>query len=417
MPDLVGGLALLALLIAAWRGPRASVEAVVAVAASAAVLGVGLIDPATAFEAVDRLAPVLVFLAAVLVVAEVCARAGVFEAAATLLRGGSGPRLLLSTLLLAAVVTAVLSLDATVVLVTPVVVAAAVARGARPGPVAWACLRMANSASLLLPVSNLTNLLAARSLDLTFLGFARAMAPVWLVVVAAEWAIMRLQLRADLVAPPDTAAPRSVRTAPPGGVVAVPVATVIVMLVLFAALSPLGVAPAWVAAPAAVGLAAWAATRGLLRPVEAAHATQPSFVLFVFGLGVVVAALVDGGLGTAVERLLPSSTGLLGLLVVAAVATALANLVTNLSATLLLVPLVAPLGTDAVLAALVGLGAGAGLTYSGSLANLLWRRGLSRGLRPGTEPPDVARLTRFHALSLVSTPVVVVVGVITLHVT
>ena len=40
----------------------------------------------------------------------------------------------------------------------------------RPG--AYACLRMANSASLLLPVSNLTNLLAMPHLDLTFAGFA-----------------------------------------------------------------------------------------------------------------------------------------------------------------------------------------------------------------------------------------------------
>jgi len=64
---------------------------------------------------------------------------------------------------------------------------------------------------------------------------------------------------------------------------------------------------------------------------------------------------------------------------VALLATLLANLLTNLSATLLLVPMLAPLGTTAVLAALLGLNIGSGLTYTGSLANLLWRRTLVRG--------------------------------------
>ena len=68
-------------------------------------------------------------------------------------------------------------------------------------------------------------------------------------------------------------------------------------------------------------------------------------------------------------------------------ATVLANLLTNLSATLLLVPMLAPLGTTAVLAALLGLNIGSGLTYTGSLANLLWRRTLVRhGVRPSAAP-------------------------------
>ena len=41
-------------------------------------------------------------------------------------------------------------------------------------------------------------------------------------------------------------------------------------------------------------------------------------------------------------------------------------------------PLLAPLGTPAVLAALLGLNIGSGLTWTGSLANLLWRRTLVR---------------------------------------
>ncbi len=65
----------------------------------------------------------------------------------------------------------------------------------------------------------------------------------------------------------------------------------------------------------------------------------------------------------------------------AVLATVLAALLTNLSATILLVPMVAPLGTTAVLAALLGLNIGSGLTWTGSLANLLWRRTLVRSGR------------------------------------
>ena len=62
-----------------------------------------------------------------------------------------------------------------------------------------------------------------------------------------------------------------------------------------------------------------------------------------------------------------------------------------------------------MLAALVGLNVGAGLTYTGSLANLLWRRTL---VRQGHDPG----LADFHRLSLVATPLAVVaaIGVLTL---
>jgi arsenical pump membrane protein len=105
-----------------------------------------------------------------------------------------------------------------------------------------------------------------------------------------------------------------------------------------------------------------------------------------------------------VGDLLPTSTGYVGLLEIAVLATVLANVLTNLSATLLLLPLLAPLGDTAVLAALMGLNIGSGLSYTGSLANLLWRRGL---VRLG-HPPS---LRSFHRVSLVATPLTLVAAV------
>jgi hypothetical protein len=70
---------------------------------------------------------------------------------------GRPRRLLVQVFLAASVTTAVLSLDATIVLLTPVVFATASRLSARPRPLVYACTHLSNTASLLLPVSNLTN--------------------------------------------------------------------------------------------------------------------------------------------------------------------------------------------------------------------------------------------------------------------
>jgi arsenical pump membrane protein len=343
---------------------------------------------------VSRLAPVVAFLVTILVVSDVCARAGLFEAAAQRVgrwSAGSAVRLFTGVFVLAALVTATLSLDATVVLLTPVVLGAAMARAVPDEPGSYACLRMANSASLLLPVSNLTNLLALPDLHVTFAGFAARTAPVLVAVLVVEYVGLRLLFRDRMPAlrPADTARPAAVE--------AFPVAVVVLMLAGFAVVSPYGGQPWWVSLAAAIALAAWAIRRGLARPIRVVHAMHPGFAIWVLGLGVVVAGLAQGFLGDVVGNLAPAALGPAGLLGIAVLATVLANLLTNLSATLLLVPIVAPLGTTAVLAALLGLNVGSGLTWTGSLANLLWRRTLSRH---GRQPTTAA----FHRVSLTLTP-------------
>ena len=106
----------------------------------------------------------------------------------------------------------------------------------------------------------------------------------------------------------------------------------------------------------------------------------------------IVAAAAVNGLTDAVEALLPSGEALPQLLLTAAVAAVLANLVNNLPATLVLVPVAAAAGGEgAVLAVLVGVNVGPNLTYTGSLATLLWRRVL-RGEDEGTSLPEFVRL-------------------------
>ena len=402
--DAVGVAALAGLLVTAHRHPRARTEAAVSVLAAAAVLLCGPFGPAAGWDAIRPLLPVVGFLIAILVVAEVCARAGVFAAAAHLValrsldrRGRARPQaLLLGVLVVGLLVTTLLSLDATAVLLTPVVLAAAGGLGLSPRPAGYACLRMANSGSLLLPVSNLTNLLAMPYLPFGFGGFAGRMALPLAATLLVEYVGLRLLFRGELQAPRSTS-DRDLPSAPHGRALVVPVTTVALMLAGFAALSPLGVAPFWPAAVAAVVLLLWARHGRLVDLRDAVRAAHPSFALFVLALGVVVASLGAGFLGDAARAVLPDGGDFAALLGVAAVATLAAALLTNLSATLLLVPVLAGNGSAAVLAALLGLGIGAGLTWTGSLANLLWRRTL---VRQEVRPTQGS----FHRVSLVLTP-------------
>ena len=184
---------------------------------------------------------------------------------------------------------------------------------------------------------------------------------------------------------------------------AFPLVVVVLMLVGFAVVSPFGgravVGLGW--SPPLV-LAAWAAGGACSAVRDLVRAAHPGFAIWVLALGVVVAGLAGGFLGDAVATPGPRRRRRsAGSLLIAVLATVLANVLTNLSATLLLVPLVAPLGTTAVLAALLGLNIGSGLTWTGSLANLLWRRTLTgddahpaAGVPPGLADPDAARAAR-----------------------
>lgn len=88
---------------------------------------------------------------------------------------GRPQRQLVHVFVVASVTTAILSLDATIVLLTPVVYATASRLGSRPKPHVFACTHLSNTASLLLPVSNLTNLLAFAASGLSFARFGALM--------------------------------------------------------------------------------------------------------------------------------------------------------------------------------------------------------------------------------------------------
>ncbi len=349
--------------------PRRAPEWAVAAGGAALLLLAGIATSAHARTEVRQLGPTVGFLAALLVLAEGYRRAGLFDALGEMVARGardSSRRLLAMVFVAAGATTALLSLDATVVLLTPIVLVTAGRLRTSSRPSVLACAHLANSASLLLPVSNLTNLLAFQATGVTFVRFAALMVMPWVLALAVEWVVLSRAFRSQLRRP--VAAPDRAQPAAPAPRFALTV--LVLTLGGFALSSPLGVAPGWIAVAGAVLLVAH--ERIGIRALVAA--AQPGFLVFVLALGIVVRAAGDHGLSSAVNGLIPHGSGLVALLALAGLSALMANVVNNLPATLILLPLLAHQGSGPVLAMLIGVGVGPNLTPVGSLATLLWRR-------------------------------------------
>jgi arsenical pump membrane protein len=288
--------------------------------------------------------PPFVLVGGLLLIGSVAAADGLFEAiGARLARAPVSPRVLLVALLgLVAAVTAVLNLDTSVVFLTPVLVHAARTRGLDERPFLYGSVFMSNSASLLLPGSNLTNLLVLRHNPIGGAAFATRMMPAWLVACALTAAFLALAYRLEDGAHDERRLPPRLRF--DLGASAILAAAALVLALPNAALPVL-----------ALGLAATALRR--LRPRLDLRALALLFALTV-GLGT-LARLWDWP-----AQLLASS----GETATAAVAALGSLLVNNLPAAVLLSAQPPPHPA----ALLLGLDLGPNLAVTGSLSAVLW---------------------------------------------
>ncbi|MEU5781745.1 SLC13 family permease [Micromonospora lupini] len=354
---------------APWRPHPLDVVAVVLAVAGAACALSGLLPRAETTATLHRILPLLLFLGTVIVLAELTAVAGVFDVLASRLAIASRGRWAALFLLcggLATVTTLVLNLDTTAVLLTPVLLALARGLGVPAGPLAVTTVWLANTASLLLPVSNLTNLLAADRVGLTPLAYAERMALPQLAAVTVTMVLLwygwwrRERPVGGRFVPP---APHV-----PADPVLHRIALAGCLLFVAGILAgvEIGLASSVALALVLLGFVVRSPTtlRAQLVPVR--------LLLFVVGLFLVVQTLGRHGLDDLVADLVGTDGGAAGALRAGGTGALLANAVNNLPAYLAGEAVLPSADHTRLLALLIGTNVGPLAAPWASLATLLW---------------------------------------------
>ncbi|WP_458094333.1 arsenic transporter [Roseomonas sp. WA12] len=371
---IIVGLATAGVILRPFRWP----EAVWAVFGAAALVLAGLLPTGEAWRGVLRGTDVYLFLLGMMLLAEVARREGLFDWLAVFAvraAGGSGARLMAVVYCVGVMTTAFLSNDATAVVLTPAVLAAARAARANPMPHLYACAFVANAASFVLPISNPANLVVFGE-HLPALGawLQRFTLPS-VAAIAATYGILWLTQRKVLAMPIAPSIPPL--ELPRGGLVAgLGIgATIVAMLVA----SATGIELGWPTFLAGTGttLAVAFSTRQGIGP--ALGGISWGILLLVAGLFVLVEALEATGTVRALAGLVGGGdTG-------AALATGVlvgfgTNLANNLPAGLLAGAVVQAAGGAGMLpeAVLIGVDLGPNLSVTGSLATLLWMSAIRR---------------------------------------
>jgi arsenical pump membrane protein len=389
-------------------------EAWWAVLGALLLLLTGQVGMAELARAVGQGTDVYLFLIGMMLIAEMARITGLFDWIAAHAVGwarGSARRLFCIVYAVGIVVTTFMSNDATAVVLTPAVLAAArAAKLERPLPHLFACALIANAASFVLPVSNPANLVVYASrmpalldwLRLFLLPSAIAIAVTFATLYWTQRSDLTLRLSEDAVVPPLS---RDAKTVACG---------IGLMAVLLLVASSRGIDLGWPSF--AAGLATFVVVFLRARPAALSAAREMSWSVLplVGGLFVLVAALTKIGVADALARMLEQlqATAPQWGPWAAGIATALvSNIANNLPAGLIAgATMAASHATPNVTAAtLIGINLGPNLSVTGSLATVLWltvlrREGIEVGfwqfLKVGAVVMPLALLPCLWAVSL-----------------
>lgn len=368
----IAALATAAVIIRPGRWP----EAVWAVSGALLLVAAQLLPWREALHAVGKGLDVYLFLAGMMLISELARREGLFDflaARAVQHARGSAPRLFFGVYAIGVVVTVFMSNDATAVVLTPAVYAAAKKAGARPLPYLLACAFIANAASFVLPISNPANLVifGAHLPPLGTWVAQFALASVASIVIT--YGVLRWLQRDALAAPIARDIEQPVLSTG-GRWAGWGIAIVALVLVVTSALDgPLGAMTLGASALACIGVllrernAPWALLRGV----------SWSVLALVAGLFVLVEGLVHSGLIPLLSHALrdaasaaPTDTAV----GTGALVALLCNLMNNLPAGLMAGSVLASADASPLIrsAVAIGIDLGPNLSLTGSLATLLW---------------------------------------------
>jgi arsenical pump membrane protein len=358
-------------------------EAWWAVLGAVLLLLTGQVNLAEVGRAVGQGADVYLFLIGMMLIAEMARITGLFDwiaAQAVHQARGSSGRLFCIVYAVGIVVTTFMSNDATAVVLTPAVLAAArAARLERPLPHLFACALIANAASFVLPVSNPANLVVFASHMPALLDWFRLFLIPSVIAIAVTFLALYWTQRADLRQGMSEKVP-----APPLSRDAKIVAFGIgMMAALLLTASALGIDLGWPSFVAGLATFAVVFLRARQSALTAAREMSWSVLPLVAGLFVLVAALGKIGVADELARLLKQihATAPQWSIWAAGMATAVvANVANNLPAGLIAgaTMTASHAAPNVVAATLIGINLGPNLSVTGSLATVLWLTALRR---------------------------------------
>jgi arsenical pump membrane protein len=380
-----------------WNWP----EFVWAMAGAAMLVLFNLLSWQAAVAAIGRGTDVYLFLIGMMLLSEVARKEGLFNWLATLAvmhARGSAKRLFLIIYVVGALVTVLLSNDATAVVMTPAVYAATRTAQVEPLPYLFICAFIANAASFVLPIGNPANLVVFGGQMPALSEWLRHFAGPSLVAILATYVALRLTQRAALDA--KVAAIKSVSPLTLGGkLAAIGIAlTVVVLLSASAFGRPLGL-PTFCAGASLTAIVLVIARQS---PLPILKNISWGVLPLVAGLFVLVAGLNQTVVLSALARNLhdaaaasPQAASWLAGIVVAVAS----NLVNNLPMGLIAAATshAARVPAHVAGAILIGVDLGPNLSVTGSLATILWLIALRR------EGENIASL-RFLRLGLIVMP-------------
>jgi arsenical pump membrane protein len=368
----VAALATCGIILRPWRVP----EYVWAVCAAVLLTGLGFIPLHSALAAMAKGSDVYLFLIGMMVLAELARQEGLFDWLAMYAAQharGSGQRLFDLVFLVGTLVTIFLSNDATAVVLTPAVYAAAKAAKAEPLPYLFVCAFIANAASFVLPISNPANLVVFGSHMPPLLTWLWQFTLPSIAAIGLTYIVLRFTQRNHLRKPLET-----VITLQPlssgARLTAFGIVLTAVLLLLASALDlQLGL-PTFCAGVATASLIH---VRQRLNPLPVLKGVSWGVLPLVAGLFVLVEGLAQTGvintLAHALASLAEHSTlqATWGAGIIVAIAS---NVVNNLPAGLIAgsVGQIDHLPTAITSALLIGVDLGPNLSITGSLATLLW---------------------------------------------
>ncbi|MBI4295836.1 MAG: arsenic transporter [Chloroflexi bacterium] len=367
--------------------PRPLNEATAAAIGALLMLAGGIVSPGQVIEVLRLNANVLFFFLGLMLVSTMAQQAGFFQWSALKaikLARGHGRNLLLVIFALGTAITTFFSNDATALILTPIVYTITTQLKLSPMPYIFACAFIANTASMLLPVSNPVNLLPVDRFSIPLSEYMRFLLVPSLLVIAINIAIFLLIFQKDIAvrfaATDDTKdLLRPAKTDSFFVFVCVGLALTALGYIL-ASVNRLPLS--WPALGGALFLLAGAVGfRRLKFEAVKAGLSWPIF-LFIFSLALMVRGLENAGITDALGKTITNfaSRGSLSAILATTLGTALgSNLINNWSMMMVSVSSLASADgfietshRSLVYSSILGADLGPNITILGSLSSMLW---------------------------------------------